>query len=105
MFDGEIEEEVTKYDLCLVGRLLTEKNLNARDMKTKMVDVWKPTTSINIKKIDMKIFFSQFYHKEDMLWVFNGGPWSFDNAMLIVDIFSGVRILLRLHYDFKTMHF
>lgn len=28
-----------KYDLCLVGRFLTEKNINTRAMKSKMEDV------------------------------------------------------------------
>lgn len=39
---------------------------------------------INIKEIDSGIFLFQFYHHEDLSWVLNGGPWSFDNAMLIV---------------------
>ncbi|KAK1393135.1 hypothetical protein POM88_012191 [Heracleum sosnowskyi] len=56
MFDDDVEEHVNKYELCLVGRFLTEKNINTRAM---------------------------FYHREDMLWVCNGGHWSFDNAMLI----------------------
>lgn len=35
--------EVNKYELCLVGRYLTEKNINMRAMMTKMANVWKPT--------------------------------------------------------------
>ena len=77
--------EVNKYELCLVGRYLTEKNINMRAMMTKMANVCKPTMGINIKEIDPGIFLFQFYHREDMLWVLNGGPWSFDNAMLIVN--------------------
>ena len=52
---------------------------------SKMADVWKPTMGINNKEIDPGIFLFQFYHREDLLWVCNGGPWSFDNAMLIVN--------------------
>lgn len=81
VFDGDVEEDVNKDELCLVGRFLTEKNINTRAMKTKMVDIWKPTMEINIKEIETGIFLFQFYHKEDKLWVINGGPWSFDNAM------------------------
>lgn len=51
-FDGKIVEEVNKYELCLIGRYLTEKNINVMAMKSKMVDVWKPTMGINIKEID-----------------------------------------------------
>ncbi|KAL8149468.1 hypothetical protein AgCh_006469 [Apium graveolens] len=39
---------------------------------------------VNIKEIDPGIFLFQFYHREDLLWVCNGGPLSFDNAMLVV---------------------
>lgn len=40
--EGDIEEELKNiYDLCLVGRFLTEKNVNVRAMKSKITDIWK----------------------------------------------------------------
>lgn len=84
VFEDGVEEEVNKYALCLVGRFSTEKNINTRAMISKMADVWKPAMGVNIKEIDPGIFLFQFYHREDMLFVINGGPWSFDNAMLII---------------------
>lgn len=36
MKKGDIEEEVDRYELCIVE---TEKNIKARAMKTKMTDV------------------------------------------------------------------
>lgn len=74
VFDGDVEEEVNKYDLCLILRYLTEKNINTRTMKKKMAYIWKPTMGMNIKEIDPGIFLLQFYHKEDMVWVLHGGP-------------------------------
>lgn len=85
VFEDGVEEEVNRYELCLAGRFLTEKNINIRAMKSKMADIWKPTMGINIKELELGIFFFQFYHKEDFQWVINGGPWSFDNVMLIID--------------------
>lgn len=41
VFYGDIDVEVNKYELCLVGRFLTEKNINNRAMMSKLVDVWK----------------------------------------------------------------
>lgn len=58
-----------KYDLCVVGRFLTERSVNARAMKTKLADVWRPAMGINIREIDQGIFMFQFYHREDMNWV------------------------------------
>lgn len=40
---------------------------------------------INIKELETWIYLFQFYQKEDKLWVLNGGPWTFDNAMMLVD--------------------
>lgn len=84
-FEGDVEEEVNKYELCLIDRFLREKNINTRAMKTKMADIWKPTMAINIKELETGIYLFQFYHKEDKLWVLNGGPWTFDNTMLLID--------------------
>lgn len=65
-FDESVEEEVNKYDFCLVGRYLTEKNINIRAMASKMADVWRPSMGVNIKEIDPGIFLFQFYHREDL---------------------------------------
>lgn len=70
--DG-VEEDSNKFELCLVGRFLTEKNINMRAMKTKLADVWRPARGINIKDIKPDVFMFQFYHADDMAWVQNGG--------------------------------
>lgn len=84
VFEDDVIEVIDKYEMCLVGRFLTEKNINTRVMKVKIADIWKPTMGINIKEIEPGIFLFQFFHKEDKNWVMNGGPWSFDNAMLLI---------------------
>lgn len=52
VFEEGVEEEVNKYEKCLVGRFLTEKNIKSRAMKSKLADVWKPTMGINIKELE-----------------------------------------------------
>lgn len=39
IFDDNVEEEVNMFDLCLVGRFLTEKSINVRVIKTKLADI------------------------------------------------------------------
>lgn len=84
IFDDDLVEDSNKFELCLVGRFATEKGINTRAMKTKLADVWRPVRGISIKDLKPGIFLFQFYHVEDLQWVLNGGPWSFDGAMLIV---------------------
>lgn len=59
--------------------------MNVRAMKSKLADIWRPVHGINIKDMKPGIFLFQFYHVDDMQWVMNGGPWSFDGAMLVVN--------------------
>lgn len=86
VFDEGVEEEINRFDLCLVGRFLTEKNINIRVMKTKLADIWRPAMGITIKDIKPGLFLFQFFHADDMQWVRSGGPWSFDNALLVLNI-------------------
>ncbi|XP_074347294.1 uncharacterized protein LOC141686139 [Apium graveolens] len=51
-----------------------------------MADIWKPAMGINIKVLTPGLFLFQFYHKDDMNWMMNNGPWSFDNALLVTNI-------------------
>lgn len=83
ILDEGVEEDSNKFELCLVGRFITEKGINTRAMKSKLADVWKPARGINIKDLKPGIFLFQFYHADDMAWVVNGGPWSFDGALLV----------------------
>lgn len=85
ILEGEVDETINRYELCLVGRLLTEKGVNTKIMKSRIADIWRPSMGLNIKDLEQGMFLFQFFRKEDMQWVTNGGPWSFDNAMLALE--------------------
>lgn len=85
VFDEEIEENNNRFELCLVGKFMTEKNINVRATKTKLADLWRPAMGISIKSMKPGIFLFQFYHMNDMKWMLNNGPWSFDGAMLVTN--------------------
>lgn len=55
----------------MFSRLLTEKNINTRFMKTTNTDVWKPKMDINIKELESEFYLFQFYHEEDKMWMVN----------------------------------
>lgn len=84
VFDVEAEDNSNKFETCLVGRFLTEKNLNVRAMKSKLADIWRPTRGINIKDLKPGIFLFQFYHMDDLEWILNEGSWTFNGAMLVL---------------------
>jgi 14-3-3 protein epsilon len=58
-----------------------------------MADIWRPVKGVNIKEATKGLFLFQFSHELDMEAVLQGGPWSFDNHMLIVErVRLGVQI-------------
>lgn len=86
ILDEGVEEGFNRFELCLVGSFLTENNINSRVIKTKMADIWRPIMGITIKNLKLGVFLFQFYHADDMKWVLNGGPWLFDNALLVLSV-------------------
>ncbi|PNY09256.1 hypothetical protein L195_g005802 [Trifolium pratense] len=50
-----------------------------------MADLWKPVRGVTIKEARRGLFLFSFSHPLDMEEVLNGGPWTFDNNMLIMD--------------------
>lgn len=40
----------------------------------------------NIKDLKPGLFLFQFYHNDDMQWVMNAGPWTFDSALLVTNV-------------------
>lgn len=61
MFEEDVIEATNKFEICLVGRLLTEKNLNVKAMRSRLADVWKSAIGINIREIKGGIFLFQFF--------------------------------------------
>ena len=72
------------YDICLVGTFLADPSLNFNVMKHKMDSIWRPGRGINIKDLGSRLILFQFYHLIDLRRVMDGGPWSFDNHLLVL---------------------
>jgi 14-3-3 protein epsilon len=54
-------------------------------MKVRMADLWKPVKGVTIKVAPAGKFLFHFNHPLDMEAVLSGGPWTFDNNMLILE--------------------
>jgi hypothetical protein len=72
-------------------------------MKVRMADLWRPVKGVTIKETKEGLFLFSFGHPLDMEAVLNGGPWTFDNNMLLMDrIQIGMQIenIPLFHADF-----
>ncbi|PNY16121.1 hypothetical protein L195_g012831, partial [Trifolium pratense] len=85
-FDFE-EEEDEQVDLrwCLVGRFISDKAIHFNSMKVRMAELWRPVGGVTIKETSEGKFLFHFAHPLAMEAVLNGGPWTFDNNMLILE--------------------
>jgi hypothetical protein len=83
-FDDE-EDEQADLRWCLIGRFLCDRAIHFNSMKVRMADLWKPIKGVTIKAALAGRFLFHFNHPLDMEAVLNGGPWTFDNNMLILE--------------------
>lgn len=88
------------FDHCLLGRLLTDREINFSIMRSRLASLWRPGKGVNIKDISPNLFLFQFFHPVDLKRVLEGGPWTFENQLLILhklnpgDIPSSIPLVL-----------
>lgn len=83
-------EELTSNQFWPVGKLLTSKPYSAVSLSNKMGNIWKTRDKVTIlewKGSDRLLF--AFGSDTDRKRVLRGGPWKFDNAMLILACSDG----------------
>ncbi|EEF44125.1 conserved hypothetical protein [Ricinus communis] len=69
VLEGEVlEVEQVDYRWCLVGRVLTDKQVDFTAMKNMMASLWRPV----------------YFHELDFSRVIANGPWSFENKILLI---------------------
>lgn len=80
---GAKEVQEKKSTFILVGKFLTEKNINFQAMQNVMASIWRPKEGMEIHDIGGYKYSFVFYHIMDVRKVVEGGPWSFEQNMLI----------------------
>lgn len=73
-----------KQTYVLIGRFLTEKNINFHAMQNVMATLWRPREGMEVHDIGGMRYSFVFFHKMDMQKAIEGGPWSFEQATLIL---------------------
>lgn len=53
-------------------------------MKERLAEVWRPVKGVTIKEAEPDLFLFQFYHNLGLQRIYDGGPWSFDDYLLIL---------------------
>ncbi|KAG8365973.1 hypothetical protein BUALT_Bualt17G0027800 [Buddleja alternifolia] len=87
----EIPEGVWKtgsnpFDKVVVGRLLSGTRYNFVAFKETMLNAFKPSKHVDFEKLDNGHFLLNFEHQSDLDRVMGGGPWCFDNDLLVLKL-------------------
>lgn len=75
--------EQKKETYVLVGRFLTEKNINFSAMQNVLASLWRPREGMEIHDIGGHRYSFVFFHVLDLKKVIEGGPWTFEQNLLI----------------------
>ncbi|KAL8128213.1 hypothetical protein AgCh_014971 [Apium graveolens] len=80
---GNVRTAETKQSYVLVGSFLTDKIINFNAMRNVMSSLWRPKEGMEIHDLGGLRYSFVFYHKLDLQKVIDGGPWTFEQAMLV----------------------
>ncbi|KAI7990869.1 Uncharacterized protein LOK49_LG12G01876 [Camellia lanceoleosa] len=87
--DAHTKSSAERSWLCLVGRILTHRPVNAEAFRSTMAAVWKPTQGMQFKVLGDNLFLIQFNHIVDKKRVLGRGPWNFDKQLVLLEEFDG----------------
>ncbi|XP_016694273.1 uncharacterized protein At4g02000-like [Gossypium hirsutum] len=79
--ENKADEEL--YDLCLVGRVITDSIVNFTSLRNTLADLWHPLRGVSIIELENKRILFRFYSEIDLKRVMDGMPWFFNRHLII----------------------
>ncbi|TXG54012.1 hypothetical protein EZV62_019268 [Acer yangbiense] len=78
-------EAINRLSLCLAGKILSNKTVNKEAFMRVIGKIWQVREGFEIESVTGNIFTFHFKREEDRQRVISGGPWSFDNALMVLE--------------------
>ena len=78
------KEAIEICHLSLIGKFLTCKSYNKLAAKNTIRRAWGLNESLEILEVGPNLFQFKFQFEFDLDWIFRGGPWIFDNQLLLL---------------------
>ena len=76
--------KIESCNLSLIGKLLTCKPFNKKAAKNILRRAWGLEEKVHIIEVGANLFQFKFDTEFDLERILNGGPWSFDNQLLML---------------------
>lgn len=84
ILDEGLKEEIESCSLSLIGKFLTCKPFNKKAMQNTLKRVWGLSDGLQIIEVGSYLFQFKFKSKFELEQVWKGGPWTFDNQVLML---------------------
>ena len=78
------QEEIESCVLSLIGKLLTYKPFNKKAAQNTLRRAWGLNEELQIIEVGANLFQFKFRSEFEMERVWKGGPWTFDNQVLML---------------------
>lgn len=69
---------------CLVGKVLLNREVPVERIKSTLQTVWKTMREVKIEELGENIFLFKFGAEVDKRKILSGGPWHFENGLIIL---------------------
>lgn len=77
-------EEMDRCALSLIGKFLTRKSYNRKAAKNTLRKAWGLEKELQISEVGSNLFQFKFQSEYDLERILKGGPWCFDNQLLML---------------------
>ncbi|XP_031108627.1 uncharacterized protein LOC116013111 [Ipomoea triloba] len=82
--EGTASDFLVETPFILAGKLLTEKPTRFNYLKDTMASIWRPKKGMMAKEVSSNMFLFYFVHELDIKKILEGGPWSYDQNLLLL---------------------
>jgi hypothetical protein len=95
----EVRGVVARGQLCVVGKLVSDRIVSKETIKTEMLRWWKISENTTFKILGDNLFLIVLDHVRDKARILEGGPWVFEGSLFLVKDFDGRIAPSNLNFD------
>ncbi|XP_041016155.1 uncharacterized protein LOC121258677 [Juglans microcarpa x Juglans regia] len=101
--DHDIDNNMKRGRLCLVGKVIADKKINKDAFKNTLLKVWKACVGVKIHEVGDNLYVFEFQTEEDLNKIWGGQPWLFDTNLVCIKKFNGVTPPADLNFNSTTL--
>ncbi|XP_019166538.1 PREDICTED: uncharacterized protein LOC109162273 [Ipomoea nil] len=80
----QITDQIGEASYYAVGRVVTNRPVKFSFFQDTMAAVWQPAMGLTMRQLQPQRFLIRFYHETDLNRIIEGGPWAYEQNLLIM---------------------